>query len=236
MKPMAFLVGSVLPYVAALVFLVGVVHRLVGWWRCPRPPRMPLYPVWGSGGASLAREALLFPSLRRGDGRLWVLAWSFHAALALAFVGHIRAFTPSFDRGLLAVGVRAQWLEVASAWMGGLAGVLLLVAGLGLLVRRIVLARVREISGPPDYFALALLLAVIVSGNLMRLTAGDVALAETRRFVSSLIALAPIAPTAPTVLAHLCFAELLVAYLAFSKLMHFGGFFFTFPLIKRSTP
>jgi nitrate reductase gamma subunit len=38
------------------------------------------------------------------------------------------------------------------------------------------------------------------------------------------------------VLLHLFCAELLVLYVAFSKLMHFGGFFVTFSLVKRSAP
>lgn len=236
MRPLAFLVASVLPYFVVLVFVAGLVHRLASWWRRPRPPLMTLYPVQGSGGASLAREALLFPSLRRGDSRLWALAWPFHVALALVWVGHARVFTTLFDQGLIAVGLRGEWIETASALAGSAAGAVLVVTGVGLLVRRIVLARVREISGLPDFFALLLLLAVIVSGDVMRLVAGDVALAETRRWASSLVAFAPMVPTTPSLLVHLFLAESLIAYLAFSKLMHFGGFFFTFPLIKRNAP
>ena len=62
-----FLVSGVLPYVAVMVFLVGVVYRLLTWQRVPQPGLMTLYPTGGAGAKALVREALFFPSLLRGD-------------------------------------------------------------------------------------------------------------------------------------------------------------------------
>jgi nitrate reductase gamma subunit len=117
-----------------------------------------------------------------------------------------------------------------------LAGVVLLAAVLLLLGRRLFVTRVREISGAPDFIALFLLAAVITTGDLMRFASNPIELATTRAWALSLLTLSPAVALPSALLLHLLCAELLVFYLAFSKLMHFGGFFFTFSLVKRSTP
>jgi nitrate reductase gamma subunit len=236
MRNLAFLVGGILPYFAALSFVVGVAYRLLCWRRVPQPALMTLYPTQGAGWRQLAREALFFPSLFRGDRALWLFAWTFHAALALAFLGHLRVVTGAIDGGLALAGVGAGGMAALSAVAGGFAGVVLLATILLLLGRRLFVARVREISALPDFLALFLLVAVIATGDLMRLGPGHVDLAMTRAWISSLLVLAPASALPPAVLLHLFCAELLVLYLAFSKLMHFGGFFFTFSLVKRTAP
>jgi nitrate reductase gamma subunit len=134
------------------------------------------------------------------------------------------------------VGIGAGSMATLSAVAGGFAGAVLLGAILLLLGRRLFVTRVREISALPDFLALFLLVAVIATGDLMRFGPGHVGLAMTRAWVASLPALSPAVALPPTVLLHLFCAELLVLYLAFSKLMHFGGFFFTFSLVKRTVP
>jgi nitrate reductase gamma subunit len=232
----AFLVAGVLPYVAVVVFLVGVVYRLLTWQRVPQPALMTLYPNQGHGLLPLAKEALFFPSLFRGDRTLWLLAWSFHVALAMAFVGHFRAITGLVDRGLAGLGFDSIAIDGLSAIAGGAAGIILLSTVLLLVARRLLLARVREISTVPDFLALLLLVAVITSGDLMRFGATHVELAQTRTWAASLFTFSPVVPALPGFVLHLFFAELLILHIAFSKLMHFGGFFFTFALIKRAQP
>ena len=236
MSNTAFFVGGILPYLAIVVFLVGVGYRLWVWQRVPQPSPMTLYPTQGSGLGSLAKEALLFPSLYRGDKTTWVLSWSFHATLALTFFGHLRVVTGLFDRGLRGMGAGTRGIETLSAIAGGAAGIVLGAAVASLLLRRLFVARVREISKVPDFLALLLLLAVITCGNLMRLGGMHFNLAETRTWAASLLTFSPVVPASSAFLLHLFFAELLILYIAFSKLMHFGGFFFTFSLVKRNQP
>jgi nitrate reductase gamma subunit len=61
-------------------------------------------------------------------------------------------------------------------------------------------------------------------------------LAETRVWAASLLSFSPVVPAHPAFLLHAFLAELTILYIAFSKLMHFGGFFFTVSLIRRSQP
>jgi len=236
MSSTAFLVGVILPYLASALFLVGVVYRLWVWRRVPQPALMTLYPTQGTGWKALVKEALFFPSLFRGDKTLWLFAWSFHVALALAFIGHLRVATAVIDRGLAWVGIGAGGMATLAAVAGDLAGVVLLATVLLLLGRRVFVRRVREISSAPDFFALFLLVAVIATGDLMRLGASPVDLAATRAWSASLLTFSPTVALPSAVLLHLLCAELLVLYVAFSKLMHFGGFFFTFTLVKKAAP
>jgi nitrate reductase gamma subunit len=225
-------VGIVLPYLALLVFFAGVSYRLLVWKRLPQPSPMTLYPTQGSGWGSLIKEALFFPSLQRSDRWLWALAWVFHAALALAFLGHLRVLSGLLDRALAALGIGPGALAALSTFAGTAAGIVLLVAITGLIARRLVVRRVREISTVPDFVALFLLTAVITTGDLMRWLGPPVDLGSVRAWIASLATLSPQAPAHPLLLLHLSCAELLILYIAFSKLMHFGGFFFTFSLTK----
>jgi nitrate reductase gamma subunit len=230
-----YLVSAVLPYFAVAVFLVGALYRLVLWKRLPQPGTMTLFPSKGSGVAPLAKEALFFPSLFRGDRFLWSLAWIFHLTLALAFVGHLRIVTLLLDRALTSIGVGPTATGAMSTFVGGAAGIVLLVALVGFLGRRLFLPRVREISTAPDFAALLLLTAVITSGNLMRWGGAD-AITEARAWVASLLSFAPTTPRGAGLLLHAFSAEVLILYIAFSKLMHFGGIFLTFSLTKRTAP
>jgi nitrate reductase gamma subunit len=167
---------------------------------------------------------------------MWLLSWSFHVTLALAWIGHLRLVTGLLDRGLAAVGVGSGAIAAMSAIAGGTAGIVLMVTVTTLLARRILVARVREISTPPDFLALLVLVAVITTGNVMRFGGTHFDLAETRVWAASLLTFSPIVPAHPAFLLHAFFAELTILYIAFSKLMHFGGFFFTVALAKRSQP
>jgi nitrate reductase gamma subunit len=229
MMPFRWFIASILPYIAIGIFAGGVIHRLSLWARSPRQPAMTLYPSEGAGTLALVKEAMFFPSLYKGDKPFWLIAWSFHAALSLAFVGHFRAVSGLFDRTL---GLNAAQLSQLSLVAGGLAGGVLLVSALLLLVRRLVLTRVREISKAPDFLALFLLVAVIATGNLLRFGPSPVDLEEVRGWFASLAAFSPALPSSSYFILHLLSAELLLLYIAFSKLMHFGGFFFTISLLK----
>ena len=231
-----FMVTAVLPYLTVGVFVAAALYRLVLWRRLPQPGTMTLFPTDGSGVVPLAKEALFFPSLFRGDRFLWSLAWTFHVTLVLTLIGHSRIVTTLLDRVLGVAGVGPTVVAAMSSLLGGAAGIILLVALAGLLGRRLLVPRVREISTAPDFVALLLLTAVVASGNLMRWTAGPDELAAARTWLTSLLSFAPTAPRSAGLVLHAFCAELLLAYIAFSKLMHFGGFFLTFSLTKRTTP
>jgi [DsrC]-trisulfide reductase subunit M len=232
MNTLTFFIGGILPYLAVVVFVVGITFRIVKWVKTPQPGKMTLFPAGNSTVKGVLAETFFFPSLFRGDKVLWAFAWLFHATLALVFLGHVRVFSGLIDRVLISFGMTPEAIQSMSAGAGGAAGILLLATGVLLLVRRFTSQRVREISGFGDFFALLLLIAIILTGDLMRFgTHFD--LEQTRIWAWSLLTFSPVVPVHGMFLLHALLAMLLIMYIPFSKIMHFGGIFFTQALIKR---
>jgi nitrate reductase gamma subunit len=229
----AFFVGGILPYLAITVFLVGVIYRIAVWYKTPQPGKMTLFPSNGSTAGGVLAETLFFPSLFRGDKVLWLFAWFFHISLALAFIGHFRVFSGLFDSMLMGMGVSEAGIKTMSSVAGGAAGIALLATASLLFLRRLFSTRVRQISGAPDFVALLLIIAIIVTGNIMRFGAEHFDLAETRTWAASLLTLSPVIPKNGMFLTHALLAQCLIMYIPFSKIMHFGGIFFTQALVKR---
>ena len=230
MTALAIIVGVILPPVTFVLFVAAMLNRILIWRKLPKPG-MTLFPTSPSGTvAGVVKETLLFPSLFRGNRFLWGMSWLFHAMLTLIFIGHLR----------VVADVPALWAalnidpDVMSGVVGAAAGVTILVMIVLLIARRFAVERVREISAPADYFALLLLLAIVLTGNAMRFLA-PVDLAETRSYFASFAVLEwPTVPENTWFLAHLFLGQTLLLYMPFSKIMHFGGVFFTQAAIKRS--
>lgn len=232
MNTVKFIVGVILPYVVVPAFVAGMSYRFWTWFKSPQPAKMTLFPAGGSTFREVLAETLLFPSLFRGDRVLWFLAWFFHATLALVFLGHIRVFTGAIDRMLEAAGMSPKGIDLMSSLAGGAAGILLLAIGLLLLLRRIALPRVREITGIPDVLATLLVVVIIVTGDLLRFSA-PFDLEQTRVWAASLLSFSPVIPKNEMFLLHLALSQVLILFIPFSKILHFGGIFFTQTLIKR---
>jgi nitrate reductase gamma subunit len=224
----------ILPYITLAIFVVGMGYRFYVWAKTPSPGKITLFPAPGPGAATswgVVKESFLFPSLFRGDKLLWTAAWIFHVTLAFIIIGHIRVFT-DFPALWRALGIDADRMSAA---MGGAAGLVIMTTVIVLLVRRVGLKRVREISNFADYFALLLVLAVIATGNLMRF-GEHFDLAQTRALFRQVFtfSFADIqAPQSTFFLWHFVLVQLLIICIPFSKLLHFGGIFFTQTIIRR---
>jgi nitrate reductase gamma subunit len=239
MESVKFIVAVVLPYVTLAVFVVGVVWRFRLWKKLASPAitLFPAPPDEGANTRNTIKEVLLFPSLFKGDRLLWVFAWVFHAVLALIFLGHLRVFT-NVDHILVALGMSEESIQAMSAGAGGAAGVVILVALVLLLVRRLAIPRVREITGAADYLALLLIAAIVITGNMMRFGPEHFDLAETRVYFAGLATFGNVlnatALDNTVFVVHMCLALLLIVCMPFSKLLHFGGVFFTHQLIRKN--
>ncbi len=235
MNTFAFIVGAILPYVVVPAFVAGMSYRFWVWSKSPQPAKMTLFPAPPSGATfrEVLAETFFFPSLFRGDRTLWVFAWVFHATLALVFLGHIRVFTGAVDGMLTSAGMSPEGINSMSSIAGGAAGVVLLATALLLLLRRITIPRVREITGIPDFVAPLLIIVIISTGDWLRFS-GHFDLEQTRVWAASLLTFSPIIPQSGMFLLHLALAQVLIIFIPFSKILHFGGIFFTQALIKRS--
>jgi len=253
-----FLFGIVIPYAAVVLFLVGLVYRVLLWAGAPVPFRIPTTcgaqkslpwlrherlesPATGLQVLGrMALEVLLFRSLFRNtrvdltpsqrlvyqsDKILWAVALAFHWCFLIVFLRHMRFFLEP-----------TPWLVTFIESLDGffqltaptflLTNAVITLALLYLLARRLFDAQVRYISLPADYFALFILLGVVVSGIFMRyLTKID--LVGAKELALSLVTLRPVVPEGiglPFYI-HVFMVSVLFAYFPFSKLVHMGGVF-----------
>lgn len=232
---MNFIILGLLPYITIVIFVVAMIYRIRVWVKTPQPGAMTLFPAPNGSAATfwgVIRESLFFPGLLKGDKLLWVFAWLFHATLAMIVVGHVRVFT-DFPRLWAALGIDADRMSAIS---GGAAGVIIMVFAVLLLLRRLAILRVREISNFADILALLLIVAILVTGNAMRF-GEHFELETTRLYFSQLVTFSLSASALPTnsmFTLHFLLGQILIMFIPFSKVLHFGGIFFTQTLIQKA--
>ena len=188
----------------------------------------------------MALEILCFRSLFRNtkadlteDGELvysrdkwlWGASLAFHWSFLIVLLRHYRFLAepvPSFVWGLQAVDGFFQ-IGVPIVY---LTGVVLLVSVTYLFLRRVAIPQLSYISLPADYFPLFLIMAIAVSGILMR-HFYKVDIVTVKELTMSLVSFRPAVPEGIDFIffAHLFFVSVLFAYFPFSKLMHLGGVF-----------
>lgn len=189
--------------------------------------------------ARVASEVLLFRSLLRNHRSelhgarlvyaptkwLWLGALAFHWSFLVVLVRHLRFFLEPAPAAVLALQALDGFFQVGMPVVYG-SGVILLGALCFLLARRVVLARVRYLSLPADFFALALLISIAGSGILMRYFT-RVNIAEVKRYALGLATFSPVLPAGagPLFYVHITLVACLLAWFPFSKLMHMGGIF-----------
>ncbi len=206
-------------YAATAVLLAGLARKLVDYARTPAPLKIPTTPAplnVAGAGLRVAREVVLFESLFRSSKWTWLFGWTFHAALLLVLLRHLRYFQQPVWQ---AVG----WVQP----FGTYAGFAMVGALAALWGRRFLVDRVRYISTPSDHLMLALLAAIGLSGLAMRF-ATHTDIIALKAFVIGLLRfdLQPL-PTDPLLLVHLALVALLMIVFPISKLLHAPGLFFS---------
>ena len=159
------------------------------------------------------------------DKWLWAAALAFHYSFLVILLRHLRFFAapvPAF----------VPWLQSLDGFFQ--AGVpevyvtnILLVAAVGyLLFRRVADARLRYVSLHADYFPLALILGIGISGILLRYLS-KVDLESVKSLTIGLVTFSPALPKGigPLFYVHLFLVSVLFAYFPFSKLVHMAGVF-----------
>jgi nitrate reductase gamma subunit len=170
----------------------------------------------------VAVDSFIFPQALKADRTIWIFTILFHFALLGAFMGHLRLaheFTP-----LLSL-LGPEGMDQFALWSGGVMGVLLIVALIYYLFRRLA-SPYKEVSVPEDFILLFLLILVVVMGDHMRFI-GKIHAADYRIYFQSLLVFKPAfpkvladSPTKWALVFHVLFANLLFIYFPFSKLVH----------------
>ena len=210
---------SVLFYVATVVFVVGLALKIRSYAKTPAPLKIPTTPapLTSAGvGWRMAREVVFFESLFKASKWTWIFGWTFHAALLLVVLRHLRYFQ------------EPVWLPVV--WIqpfGSYAGFAFAAALGGLWARRVLVDRVRYISTPSDHLMLALLIAIGLTGLAMRFVAHtDIVAVKTFMLGLMRFDWYPL-PSDPVLLVHLALVALLMIIFPISKLLHAPALFFS---------
>lgn len=223
-----------LPYLTFVIFVLGVAWRIVRWCQAPAAATtlFPTARTTATGRRRLAVEVCLLRGAHASDFWLWAGAWPLHVALLLLAVGHVRAFVdfPGLWRSL---GLTPAAVDTLAAVSGGAVGLVAMAACFYLLGRRLLVKRVREITRSEDMLTLLLLLAVILSGNIMRF-GPHTDLPAIRAYFASLASLHAVPmPDVPGFATHFLLVQLLAVWAPWSKLMHMPGLFLAKATLSR---
>jgi nitrate reductase gamma subunit len=156
---------------------------------------------------------------------LWLAGLAFHYSFLVIFLRHLRFFTDPIPFFVMIFDKADSVMQVGLPLVY-LSDLVLVVAVSYLFIRRVVIPQMRYISLAADYFPLLLILALAITGILMRyLIRIDVT--GVKELTMSLVALHPVVPKDLSVLFYIHFFLICVlfAYFPFSKLMHLGGIF-----------
>ena len=187
----------------------------------------------------MALEVLLFRSLfknskteKRGGELgvgsakwLWLGSLVFHWSMLLILLRHLRLFLDPVPGVIMGLDAVDTFLHIGVPLLY-ITDALILTALTFLFIRRVAVPYVRYISLPADYLALFLLLAVAISGVVMRYFF-KVDILTVKEMLMGLATLHPVltGEVAPIFCTHLFMVSMLFAYFPWSKLMHAGGVF-----------
>ncbi len=212
-------VFALLFYVATLILIGGLAYRIRLYAKTPAPLKIPTMPAPTTKSGVVVRmasEVVLFNSLFKSNKWIWIFGWMFHFALLLVVLRHLRYF------------IEPVWTWVVLIQPFGIyAGFFMVLGLLGLWARRLFVERIRYISGPSDHLILALLVAIGVSGLMIKFVFPTDIVAVKAFFLGLMrFDLQPL-PTDPMLLVHLLLVAVLMIIFPISKLLHAPGIFFS---------
>ena len=210
---------AILFYLATVVLIVGLAYKIRLYALTPAPLKIPTTPAPITRRGVVLRmfkEVAFFESLFKSNKWTWLFGWVFHAALLLVLLRHLRYFTDP-------VWFWVTWIQP----FGKYAGFAMLAGLIALWGRRFLVERVRYISSPSDHLMLVLLIAIGVSGLMMKYVV-HTDIVALKAFALGLLRFdwQPL-PADPVLLIHLGLVLILMFIFPVSKLLHAPGVFFS---------
>jgi nitrate reductase gamma subunit len=210
---------TVFSYLAATIFILGFLTKVITFAKTPAPLKIPQTPAPTTRLGVFFRmllEVVFFRSLFKGNKLLWLGGYLFHGTLLVVLLRHLRFFIHSVPGPLMSFQVVELYF-----------GYILLCAIVFLFLRRVFVDRTVFFSILSDYFILALLFSIALTGVLQKyFFRSDII--HVKRFVLGLLTFRPEAfPQDVMFILHFSLVLILLVYFSFSKLMHAGGIFFS---------
>jgi len=210
---------AILFYAATAIMIAGLVTKIYQYASTPAPLKIPTTPAPTTRigvVARMFREVVFFESLFKGSKWSWLFGWLFHFSLLIVLTRHLRYFTEPI--WFIAILVQDIGVYMGFAMLFGL---------VGLLARRALVDRLRYISAPSDYLMLLLLIALGVTGLMMKYVLRTDIVAAKAFFLGLLRFDWEPLPTDILLLIHLTLVIFLMVIFPFSKLLHAPGIFFS---------
>jgi nitrate reductase gamma subunit len=156
---------------------------------------------------------------------LWLAGLAFHWSFLFIFVRHYRFFVQDVPTVIQMMEGVDSFFQIGAP-LFYMTDAVILGAVTFLLVRRVYLPQIRYISLAADFFPLFLILAIAISGILMRYFF-KTHIVAVKQLAMGLVSLNPIIPQdiGAIFYVHLFLICILLMYFPFSKLMHMGGVF-----------
>lgn len=259
MNELYLILYGYIPYAVVIIFLVGIIYRMATWVSAKG--LVGLYNAnvclyrdgWGSTTIEVLKRIFIFYTLpgRDKDQSLFIGSLLFHWGIWIALIGHLGIIIPGtyLEEWF---GLTPSLHHVIALYVGGTAGTVALLGLLILTIRRItgrtvtvkvmneyrVYIPLRMFSFLDDYFALAILLAIIIFGlyQTLGITPYNPAYVDViSKWMWSLVTLHPnVEPimSYPILQVHALLAMIFIAYFPWSKMMHPFSFLFM-PTIAR---
>ncbi len=223
-------------YAAGLIFLIGVILRIYHYATTPQPVKIPLTPAPLTKGGALVRilgEVFFFKSLFKSNKPTWFFGYIFHISFFLLIFMH-------FLRHFIYSNPLPWWYNIFVD-IGIVCGILMVLSLFFLFLRRVVVERVKFISLFQDYVILILLMLIGLAGLSLNYVLSPAALTTVDNhldpYMNGLVSFQfTNIPSNPLFLIHYSLVLLLIAYIPFSKIMHFIGIFFSPTRIMTDNP
>lgn len=193
------------------------------WWKKSRETSLVEEVI------DMLKEMLFIKKLFDNQRPLWWISYSMHLGIycliawtVLLFVGGITELAGiAMDSG--------HWWAVIVyhlTFIAGLAGALMVAFGsIALLIKRIVASTFKRYTTPQDYFNLAFIFAVTLTGLLVWIN--DPGFNYGRNIAKSMLTFSPIEADA-LLSTHIVLLGLLLIYIPLTKMSHYVGKYFSF--------
>jgi nitrate reductase gamma subunit len=208
----------------------GSYYEEVDWWTKPRAFALV------SELKAMALEIFFVHSLFRNNRSLWLVSYPFHIGLyCLVLFALLLVAGSLMELAGVAVSAAAPGagaiIHYLTLLFGAVGWVLTAVGAAGLWLNRLARSELRNASVRSDYFNLAILLALSVSG-FVAWAASDPDYAVLRRLVGATLTFGPSGEIPTPVVVQVGLASALLVYFPFTHMTHTFSKFFTYHSVR----
>ncbi len=238
------LVAKYFSYLAVIIFAIVSIIKVSRYATMPLHLRWELYPVPHEEGGlpkelkEMFTEMLTMKRIFENRRGLWYFAYAYHGGIYLILLWAVLLLIGGIA-DLFAPGALPGGYQYLIAVVGGLGMISVTVGTFALLIQRLTDEEYKVYNAPVDYLNLFFAFIVALTGLLSWILV-DPMLVSPREYVAFLISfgasnLPAVVVSNPLVILHLALLELFIAYVPFTRMLHFFGKYFMYHKIMWDT-